>query len=206
MTVSFEKLVDAASEIAVAKDNVAEASGTLSMCAMSGGDKTKTNATCGFCNSNSHNANGFTEEVRQKFWKAFGKTCDKCQKINHISAACKSDQIRKRRDDKAKKATVNEVSAVVETPEAAAAPAAAAPAAVLNSVQAVAQIQQSAGYVFNPERFTEITGKFGKCRLWRTRRVCRAGVRIQRQLDILCSMRCRLSGREEAPHLILLPK
>ena len=55
---------------------------------------------------------------------------------------------------------MNEVSAVVETPEAAAAPAAAAPAAVLNSVQAVAQIQQSAGYVFNPERFTELTGNF----------------------------------------------
>ena len=38
-TVSFEKLVDAASEIAVAKDNMAEASGTLSVCAMSAGDK-----------------------------------------------------------------------------------------------------------------------------------------------------------------------
>ena len=43
---------------------------------------------------------------------------------------------------------------------AAAAPAAAAPAAVLNSVQAVAQTQQPAGYVFNPERFTEISGDF----------------------------------------------
>ena len=78
-TVSFERLVDAASEIAVAKDNVAEASAT-SMCAMSGSDKFKANATCGFCNSNSHNANGFTEEVCQKFCKAFGKTCDKCKK------------------------------------------------------------------------------------------------------------------------------
>ena len=116
MTVSFERLVDAASEIAVAKYNVAEASGASSMCAMSGGDKTKANATCGFCNSNSHNANGFTEEVRRKFCKAFGKTCDKCQKINHISAACKSDQIRKRREDNAKKkVTVNEMSAVVDT-------------------------------------------------------------------------------------------
>ena len=54
------------------------------------------------------------------------KTCDKCQKINHISAACKSDQIRKRREDNAKKkVTVNEMSAVVEAPAAAAAPAAA---------------------------------------------------------------------------------
>ena len=61
---SFERLVDVASKIAVAKDNMTEASGASSMCAMSGGDKTKANATCGFCNSNSHNENGFTEEVR----------------------------------------------------------------------------------------------------------------------------------------------
>ena len=100
-TVSFEKLVDAASEISVAKDNVAEASGTLSVRAMSAGDKTKTNATCGFCASKSHNENGFTEEVRRKFCKAFGKICDKCQKINHILEACKSDQIKKRREDNA---------------------------------------------------------------------------------------------------------
>ena len=39
------------------------------------------------------------------------------------------------------------------------APAAAAPAAVLNSVQAVTHIQQPA-YVFNPERFSEITGNY----------------------------------------------
>ena len=70
---SFERLVDAASEIAVAKDNVAEASGSASMSAMSGGDKSKANATCGFCNTTSHNANGFSEEARQKFCKAFGK-------------------------------------------------------------------------------------------------------------------------------------
>ena len=63
-TVSFGKLVDAASEIAVDKDNVAEASGSASMSAMSGGDKS--NAKCGFYNSESHNANGFTAEARQK--------------------------------------------------------------------------------------------------------------------------------------------
>ena len=49
------------------------------------------------------------------------------------------------------------MSAVVEAP-AAAAPAAAAPAAVLNSVQAV--VQQSADYVFNPERYKEVTGNY----------------------------------------------
>ena len=48
--VSFERLLDAASEIAVANDNMAEASSSAFMCAMSGGDKSKANATCGFCN------------------------------------------------------------------------------------------------------------------------------------------------------------
>ena len=49
---------------------------------------------------------------------------------------------------------VKEVSAVQVAPAAVAAvPVAAAPAAVLNSVQAVAQTQQPAGYVFNPKRF-----------------------------------------------------
>ena len=42
----------------------------------------------------------------------------------------------------------------------AAAPVAAAQAAVLNSVQAVARTQQPASYVFNPERFSEISGDF----------------------------------------------
>ena len=53
---------------------------------------------------------------------------------------------------------MKEVTAVVEA--AAAAPAAAAPTVLLNSVQAVVQTQQSAGFVFNPERFTEISGSF----------------------------------------------
>ena len=48
-----------------------------------------------------------------------------------------------------------------EAPAAvAAAPAAAAPAAVLNSVQAVAHTQQPASYVFNPERYSEISGDY----------------------------------------------
>ena len=155
-TVSFEKLVDAASEISTAKDNVAEASNT-SMFAMSG-DKNKANAICGFCNTTSHNANKFTEEVRKKFCKTYGQTCNKCQKINHLSAACKSEQIKKLREENKKKATVKEVSAVEEA--AAAVPAAAAPAAVLNSVQAVAHTQQPASYVFNPERYSEISGDY----------------------------------------------
>ena len=144
--------MDAASEISTAKDNVAEASNT-SMFAMSG-DKNKANAICGFCNTTTHNANGFSKEMRKKYCKACGRTCDKCQKINHISAACKSEQIKKRREENKKKATVKELSAVEEAPAAvAAAPVAAAPAAVLNSVHAVAQTQQPAGYVFNPKRF-----------------------------------------------------
>ena len=40
-TVSFERLVDAAPEIAFAKDNVAEASGSASMCTVSVDDKCK---------------------------------------------------------------------------------------------------------------------------------------------------------------------
>ena len=141
-TVSFERLVDAASEIAVAKDNVAEASGSASMCAMSLGDKSK--ATCWYCNSNSHNENRFSEEVCRKFCKAFGKRCEKCGRDNHTSAACRADQIKKRREDKAKKATVKEVSAVEEKLAVAAAPAAAAPSAVSNSVQAGVPAQQPA--------------------------------------------------------------
>ena len=77
MTVSFGKLVDAASEIAIAKDNVAEASRSASMSAMSSGDKSKSNGKCGFCNLDSHNAYGFNAEACQKLCKAFGKLCDK---------------------------------------------------------------------------------------------------------------------------------
>ena len=161
-TVSFEKLVDAASEIATAKDNETKA-GNTSMCAMSG-DKTKAPATgnCGFCNTTSHNAHGFSDEMRKKYCKAYGRTCDKCQKLNHLSAACRTDQIKKRRDEnKRKAATVKEVSTVeVALAAAATVPVAAAPGAVLNSVQAVPQTQQPAGYVFNPERFSEIKGDF----------------------------------------------
>ena len=80
-TVSFERLVDAASEIAVAKDNFAEASGTLSVCAMSAGDQTKTNATCGFCASKSQNENGYTEDVCRKFCRAFGKHVTSVRKL-----------------------------------------------------------------------------------------------------------------------------
>ena len=153
-TVSFEKLVDAASEISTAKDNVAEAS-TTSMCA-------KANTICGFCIKISHNANGFTEEVWKKFCKAYGKTCNKCQKINHLSAACKSVQIKKQREENKKKASVKEVSAVEEAPASVVAdPAPAAPAAVLNSVKGVTNTQQPDSYVFNLERFSEMSCKYG---------------------------------------------
>ena len=67
-TVSFEKLVSTASEIATAKDNVAEALNTT----ISGisGDKNKA-VICEFCNSS-----GFTEEVRKKQCKAWGQSCN----------------------------------------------------------------------------------------------------------------------------------
>ena len=161
-TVSFEKLVDAASEIATAKDNVAEA-GNTSICAMSG-DKTKAPATgnCGFCGTTSHNAHGFSDDMRKKYCKAYGRMCDKCQKLNHFSTVCKTDRIKKRRDENKRKAaaSVKEVSTVDAPAAAVAAPVVAAPGAVLNSVQAVPQTQQPAGYVFNPERFSEIKGDF----------------------------------------------
>ena len=63
-TIDFETMVNAASEISTAKDNVAEASNT-SVCAMSG-DKNMA-VIFGFCSTIAHNANGFTEEVGKKF-------------------------------------------------------------------------------------------------------------------------------------------
>ena len=67
-TVTFEKLISTASEIATAKDNVAKALNTT----ISGisGDRNKT-VICGFCNSS-----GFTEEVRKKLCKAWGQSCN----------------------------------------------------------------------------------------------------------------------------------
>ena len=62
-TVSFEALVSAASEIAVAKDNVAEAS-TTSVCAISVGDKNK---VCGFCNTLSHSDNASQRRSGKSF-------------------------------------------------------------------------------------------------------------------------------------------
>ena len=125
---SFEALTAAASEIAVGKDNVAEASLT-SICAISGGNKNK---NCGFCNSNSHSDKGFTEEVRKKYCKAWNKTCEKCQKVNHLAVACRAAEIKKRREEYNRKnasGSVKEMSAVEETPAAAAAQGAAATAA-----------------------------------------------------------------------------
>ena len=66
-TVSFAKLVCAASEIATAKDNDAEASNTT-VCGVSG---EKSNAAvCGYYNTVARNNSGFTEEGRKKHCKA----------------------------------------------------------------------------------------------------------------------------------------
>ena len=143
--------MDAASEIFTAKDNVAEASHT-SVCAISS-DKNKARAICWFFNTTSQNANRFTEQVRKKFCKAYGVTCNKCQKMNHLSAACKSEQIKKRRDDRKKEiASVKEATVVAEAPAAATAAlatgAAVAPAAGMNSVQSVAHSAVSLGVCF----------------------------------------------------------
>ena len=66
-TVNFGKLVDAASEIAVAKDNAAESGGSVTMNKTSGGDKSK--SKCGYCNTDFHNSSGFLTEARQKLSK-----------------------------------------------------------------------------------------------------------------------------------------
>ena len=50
-TVNFGKLVEAASEIAVAKENAAESGGAATMKKTSGGDNTKSRR--GYCNTNS---------------------------------------------------------------------------------------------------------------------------------------------------------
>ena len=49
MTVEFDKLIKAASEIAIAKENCTEAVNT-SVCGMSGGEKSK-KKLCGNCNT-----------------------------------------------------------------------------------------------------------------------------------------------------------
>ena len=73
-TADFDKLVRAASEISTAKDNCAEASNT-SVCVESGD---KNNAKlCSNCNTSDHNSGGFSEEVRKKQCKAWGKECQK---------------------------------------------------------------------------------------------------------------------------------
>ena len=150
-TISFKILVSAASEIPTAKANVAKVLNT-SVCAMS----TERNKPV------SHNASGFTGEVRKKHCKVYSQACNKCQKVNHLAAACKSDEIKKQHEEgNKKKASVKEVTVVEVAPAAAAAvpPAAAAPAAVLNLVQAVTLTQQLP-YVFNPEGFSGVSDDF----------------------------------------------
>ena len=66
-TVNFGNLVDAASEIAVAKDNASESVGALSMNQISGGDKSK--SRCGYCKTDSHNSSGILTEARKNYAK-----------------------------------------------------------------------------------------------------------------------------------------
>ena len=110
---------------------------------LSGGDRSKSNAKYGYCNSESYNANLFTTEACQKFCKAFKKRCNKYGLDNHISVACRADKLKKCREEKAKKASVKEASAVEVTPASTGVQACqqqlrtAAPSPALNSVRAV---------------------------------------------------------------------
>ena len=150
-------LVRAASEIQQAEDNCLEA-GSSSVCGVSGskpsGGKSKKSA-CHSCNTMNHSEQGFTDEVRKKFCKAYKAECKKCLKTGHFTEFCFKGLRIKNCD--AKKAKVNEISAetaasdtpapaVVETP----ASVAAAPVAALNSAQ---QVQKE--YSFNPDRYQD---------------------------------------------------
>ena len=66
-TVRFESLVNAASEIAFAKDNATESVGSSSMNQMSGGEKPK--SKCCFCNTESHNSSEFLADARKNIAK-----------------------------------------------------------------------------------------------------------------------------------------
>ena len=82
----------------------------------------------------------------------------KCKKLHHFAAACKTGEWKKKREEK-KKAAVKVVTMVETAPPAVAAvpavPAvvAAAPTAGLNLVQ----VAPRPTYTFNPEIFSEIT-------------------------------------------------
>ena len=138
-----------------AKDNCAEAANT-SVCCVSGD---KNNAKlCSNCNTTDHSSSAFSEEVRKKLCKAWGKEYQKCKKLHHFAAACKTGKWKEKQEEK-KKAAVKVVTTVETAPPAAAAAPAvpavviAAPAAGLNSVQVAPQ----PAYTFNPERLSEVT-------------------------------------------------
>ena len=82
-----------------------------------------------------------------------------------MKVAFKADKWKKTREERnKKKASVKEVAVAVEGPAAAAAPQ-STPSAALNSVRAVLTAvlpPQTAGYTFDPDRFTEISGSFWK--------------------------------------------
>ena len=97
-----------------------------------------------------HSEQGFSEEVRKKFCKAYKAECKKCLKTGHFTELFFKGL---RIPNDAKKAKVSVVSAETTAPNTAAPAAAetpaapAGPAAILNSVE---QVQE---YRFNPDRY-----------------------------------------------------
>ena len=81
---------------------------------------------------------------------------------------CRSEAIKKRHDEaKSKKAaaSVKEVSVAVTEDQAPTGSPQSAPSAALNSMRALTSAVpplHSAGYTFDPDRFTDITGSFWK--------------------------------------------
>ena len=48
------------------------------------------------CNTTDHSSSGFSEEVRKKLFKAWGKECQKCKKHHFFAAAYKTGEWRKK--------------------------------------------------------------------------------------------------------------
>ena len=54
---------------------------------------------CGYCGGSKHGSTNSSAE-RQKSCRAWGKTCQKCQKENHIASVCRSKPTKNASDDK----------------------------------------------------------------------------------------------------------